>query len=120
MNNEYGVEATIHRAIDKGGYRIKVSIVNIGVYFNGFRGYPSDKNTNDWVIYPPSQYANGKYIPIIEFDNSMPLWQTIREQCIGAIETYTNNDAADELDISDEAIERGLDEGIERLNHETN
>lgn len=85
MQEHFGVSVDIHQAIPKNGWRMKVTVASLGIYINGFRAYPSKKEAGSWAIYPPSQPVGSRFVPVIEFDKSMPLWDEIETKAKQAV-----------------------------------
>lgn len=73
---------------DARGYRLKVSILDLGMYIDGWRAMPSIKIAGTWWIQPPANSVNGKFVSPIEFDKTMSLWKEVQDSIIEAIETY--------------------------------
>ena len=85
MSNLYNVEASVHKLLATGAYRVKVSILDFGMYINGALVYPPNDD-HDWAVYMPSQRAGrGLWKPIIEFNKKLALWAEIYDACIEAV-----------------------------------
>lgn len=69
-----------YRGEISGGYRLKVSILSLGVYIDGFKAYPSKKD-DGWFIAPPSTRIGNRYKDVIEFNKAKPLWRDICSNC---------------------------------------
>lgn len=94
MANSFNVEAQVHKPIPQG-YRVKVSLLDFGIYINGFVIMPP-KDDHDWAVYPPSQRAGrGEYKPIVEFDKHQTLWQEIYDACVDAVKLEMSYDKKD-------------------------
>jgi len=72
------------------GFRVKVSILELGLYISGFTARYSDRSPSGLWIQPPSINSNGKWVKIIEFNKTMPLWKEIEDSVIEAINLYKN------------------------------
>lgn len=115
MNNVYVINASVHKEI-KDGYRVKVSMEEIGMFINGMVIYPPNEKHEDWKVLTPAMKFGYKYVHTIEFNSKLQLWAEIREACIEAVKKYqsesssmvrsdnTNKDVVLE-DISDEPID---------------
>lgn len=94
MPKVYNIEAQVHMPIPQG-YRVKVSILDVGIYINGFVVMPPNDD-KDWSVYPPSQRAGrGKYKYIVEFNKKLPMWDEIFDACVDAVkldESYAKQD----------------------------
>lgn len=91
MDNEYGILIEVRSKLQNGsGYRLKVSILELGIYIDGFRATRSEKNRGGWWIQPPAIPPAWKRLP--EFDQKNNLWQTIERL---ATEAATKADLAD-------------------------
>lgn len=115
MPNLYCVESEVRGDI-KGGYRLKITILDLGVYIDGFTARHSDFDDSGWWIQPPAKQVGGKWKHVIEFDKSKTLWAEIVNCCLDTINLYEQNKTKDLIeveDVSDVAIERGIDEAIE-------
>jgi hypothetical protein len=80
------------RAEITNGYRLKVSVLDLGLYMDGFRVMRSDKNANGWWVQPPAVLARGKWRPTPEFNKSLTLWQEIEQACIEVVSEYIRNE----------------------------
>lgn len=103
------IEATVHKQV-KNGYRVKVSIPEMGMYINGMMVYPPNSLSSDWVVYPPAIRSQGGYRPVIEFNKSKPLWLAINKACTEAVKldqyqqrlssSYDDIDLSNDVDLS--------------------
>jgi|SRR5579884_1207255 len=98
---QYHVEATV-RAEIKDGYRLKVSVLDLGLYMDGFRVTSSDKNDSGWWVQPPAIPYKGRWLYMPEFDKNLTLWHEIEQTCIEAIQLYMQ--PADEPENDDKAL----------------
>ena len=87
MENEYEVEAEVHKPVG-AGYRVKALVHDIGIYINGMMVFPPNDG-HDWAVYPPShgRAGRGKYNYTVEFNKHAPLWDEIYEACIEAVKS---------------------------------
>jgi hypothetical protein len=86
MSNQFNLEAGVHTKLATGAYRVKVSLLDIGMYINGCLVYPPNEE-HDWAVYMPAQRAGrGIWKPIIEFNKKLPLWAEIYDACIQAVQ----------------------------------
>ena len=115
------IEVTVRNelATKKGkGYRLKVSVLDLGLYIDGFRAIPSNKNQSGWWVQPPSNNVGGKWINAVEFDKTKVLWNEIEKSCERAIETYLNEDVeharSNSRDVlpSDEEMDDAIQNGV--------
>jgi len=91
MPKVFTVVADVHKPIGNG-YRVKVSVTDIGLYINGMVIYPPNDEHNDWSVNTPSRPAGrGKYARIVEFNMKLPLWQEIHEACIETVKGYISD-----------------------------
>ena len=67
------------RAVIDNGYRLKVSVTDLGLYMDGFRATHSDKNISGWWVQPPARLAGKKWLQMPEFDKSLTLWREIEQ-----------------------------------------
>lgn len=81
------IEAQVHKQLDLG-YRVKVSILDLGMYINGCRVFPPNGEHTSWTVYPPQQNVYGKYIDVLEFNKKLSLWLEIQEACIEVVKQY--------------------------------
>lgn len=86
MGNAFDVTASVLDIDRNGFYRLKVSIVDMGMYMFGFRAKQSDKG--GWWIQPPSTKTPSGWKMNPEFDKSRQLWQEIEKACITAVCDY--------------------------------
>jgi hypothetical protein len=85
------IEAEVLGVIS-GGYRLKVSVLDIGMYILGFTARRSEKLSSGWWIQPPAIHTNGKWKYTAEFDKSKSLWPEIESACIHAVALQDNVD----------------------------
>lgn len=93
--NKFEVYVEVRSEIPKGGLRLKVSIPDLGIYIDGFRGYPSQKTEGTWTIYPPSVRVGAGYKDVVEFNKKKPLWKEIAEAGLQTIEIYKSAEPKD-------------------------
>lgn len=78
------VEASVHKSMGDG-WRVKVSVLDLGMYINGMVVYPPNEKHEEWMVLTPAKPAGrGKYARIIEFNKNLPLWGHIETACIDA------------------------------------
>lgn len=121
MTKSYNVTAEVHKKLNHGGYRVKVSIPELGMYINGVVVFPPNDVKPKWYVQPPSQPAGrGKWAHIVEFNKKLPLWAEVYDTCVEAVkadpqyieEEFDTKQAKDVVltDISDEPIDfSGID-----------
>jgi hypothetical protein len=107
MPKLYNIIAEVHSgaSVDKG-YRVKVSLPELGIFINGFMVYRPNPKFPQWGVTPPSRLAGrGKWAPIVEFNKKMSLWEEIFDECVAVaqIEESARNDVVI-TDISDDPI----------------
>lgn len=108
MQNKFTVEASVHKQLAKG-YRVKVSIPEIGIYINGMVVFPPSDEHPDWNVCTPAQRAGrGKYTHFIEFNKKLELWGDIYEACVEAVKQDMVTEEAYYPEITDESISRAL------------
>jgi hypothetical protein len=91
MPKVFSVEAQVHKPLEKG-YRVKVSVLDLGIYINGFVVFPPNEEHKNWAVYPPKQHGGfGNYIPIVEFDKKLTLWSEIYEACVDVVKLFLSN-----------------------------
>lgn len=93
--NKFDVRVEVRGELPKDGIRLKVSIPDLGIYIDGFRGYPSQKVEGTWTIYPPSVRVGGGYKDVVEFNKKKSLWREIAEAGLQTIEIYESAEAKD-------------------------
>jgi len=116
------VEVEYRKPINKGGHMVKVIIQDLGVYIDGWRVTPSDRNPSGWWVQPPARNFNGKFIPTIEFDKTNIFWQKIEKVCVETVVRQLTDEqltgVEDIEDWSQENVNRIVSEGIDRFNEE--
>ncbi|USN96469.1 MAG: hypothetical protein H6797_05395 [Candidatus Nomurabacteria bacterium] len=117
----YSIETVVRSELRDGkGYRLKVSILDLGLYIDGFRALKSERNQNGWWVQPPSNLVKGVWVTACEFDKTKAFWLNIEQSCVDAIATYlsedrqqiTQNSSRDILPADDE-MEDVLSKGFE-------
>lgn len=96
----------------KGGYRLKISLVDLGIYVFGFRAIQSDKENSGWWVQPPANRTPSGWKANPEFDKTKDLWREIELACIEAVHQYDGGAA--EVDMSDEAFDKAF--GVNKPN----
>lgn len=90
--NVFSIEAKVHKELSSG-YRVKVSILDLGLYINGMVVFPPSEEHEHWTVYPPSMRAGrGKYTYITEFNKKLPLWEEIFDACVDAVKLEQSYD----------------------------
>ena len=107
------VEAVVTSEI-KGGYRLKVSVIDLGMYIDGWTLRKSTKSNDDWWLQPPAVNLGSRWHLTVEFDHSKAFWQEIQQECLKALQIYLDT-SEDTVDISPESIETGLKDAIDNL-----
>jgi len=93
MTKVYTVIAEVHKPLPHGGYRVKVSLPDLGMYINGMVVFPPNEDKPDWYVQPPSKLAGrGKWVGIIEFNKKHILWTEVYVACAKAVEQYIHED----------------------------
>lgn len=98
--SKYVVEAKVHMPIGRGGYRVKVSFPEIGMFINGVLVFPPNEQHDRWGVLTPrfSNGGRGRQSKAIEFDGKSELWFEIREACTRAVKLYLKQRADSGLD----------------------
>lgn len=110
MPKIHTVEAEVHKAVGNG-FRVKVSILDLGMYINGMMVFPPSEDHSEWSVMTPARPAGrGKYARIVEFDKRKPLWEEVYIACVEAVEAdpeYNQNQTKDTAleDIDDSPID---------------
>lgn len=88
--SKFEVEAAVHMEIPNGGFRVKVSVPNLGLYINGIMVFPpSGKHTKWGVLTPQGTSKSGKRFRQLEFAKQSLLWIEIEAACVAAVKYYT-------------------------------
>lgn len=88
----FNIEAVVHKELSFG-YRVKVSILDLGIYINGMVVFPPNEEHDYWTVKPPAMRAGrGKYVYIIEFNKKLPLWEEIFDACVDAVKLEKSYD----------------------------
>lgn len=94
----YSIEARVHQPI-KEGFRVKVSILDIGMHINGALVFPPNDKHDDWIVYPPAIPTRFKRVYPAEFDKKKPLWLEIEQAAIDAVKQYQHeSDPMDDVE----------------------
>lgn len=108
MPKLHTVEAEVHQSANvTNGYRVKVSVLDLGLYINGMVVYPPNEGHDEWSVLTPAR-PNGKggWARIVEFNKKLPLWEEIYEACVDAAkleDSYKKDDVVTDFD-EDEPI----------------
>lgn len=116
MPKLHNIEVKVHQPVNEG-YRVKVSVIDIGMYLNGVLVFPPNDKHEDWIVYPPSIATRYKRIYPAEFDKKNNLWLEIHQACVEAVQVHQDGDSLSDvdLDLSPEELEKSLDEAIKKL-----
>ena len=105
MPKAFTVEAEVHREL-KQGYRVKVSILDLGVYINGMVVFQPNEDHTEWSVMTPAlRSGKGKYTHVVEFNKKMPLWEEVYLQCVDAVKLHISDGRA--LDVVITEIDDG-------------
>jgi hypothetical protein len=92
----HSIEAEVRSEI-KDGYRLKVSVLDLGFYVDGFRAARSDRSPTGWWVQPPATRSkSGKWIQCPEFDKQKTLWQEIEAAVAACVAEYERNKSTDD------------------------
>jgi len=118
MNN-FDIEIEVLGSINNG-YRLKVLVLDLGLFMYGWTARKSDKNTTGWWIQQQAIQVGGKWKHTPEFNKAIPLWQELEKKCIEAVDQYEENppEVIDDKELTPEAISKGLDEAFEDMDKE--
>jgi hypothetical protein len=110
MSKVFTVTADVHKPIGNG-YRVKVSLLDLGVYINGMVVYPPNDDHNDWSVMTPAlRSGRGKWAHVIEFNKSTALWEDVYTACVQATKQHISELDVAPLDIPDGPIDfSGID-----------
>jgi hypothetical protein len=93
MTKVYNVIAEVHKPLPHGGYRVKVSLPDLGMYINGMVVFPPNEDKPAWYVQPPSKLAGrGKWVGIVEFNKKHILWDEVYDACAKSVELYMHED----------------------------
>jgi len=103
----FTVEAEVHKQLS-AGYRVKVSVLDLGMYINGVVVFPPNEDHNDWSVMTPAlRSGKGKYTHVVEFNKKMPLWEEVYLKCVDAVKLHISDGQVRDVvitDIPDEPI----------------
>lgn len=96
MTNLHIVDVEYHMELKDGFHRVKVSVLDLGMHFNGFRAAPPNEKHDNWWIFPPQIPIRGrKPVNAVEFNKSEPLWKEISDKCIDCVQEYLRSGKLD-------------------------
>ncbi|MEI7486290.1 MAG: hypothetical protein WCJ72_02560 [Chryseobacterium sp.] len=99
----------------KGGFRLKVSILDLGMYIAGFTARYSDKNESGLWIQPPATKVGEKWISVVEFNKNKVIWEEIEKSIIEAVNMYTIPDNSYE-ELTQEEINLSISKAVDNFN----
>lgn len=114
MSNLHHIDAQVHMQVANGAYRIKVSILDLGLYLNGVLAYPPNGEHEEWWVNPPAQRKGKGYFYPAEFNKKETLWLEIQQACIEAVQLELLNDAASGVDDIEDWSEEKLRENLDK------
>lgn len=87
--SSYKIDVDVLQEVRVGGYRLKVSILNLGLYISGWLVYKSPRRLWGWDLkppyYTPCETKDGKPFHPIEFNKHEHLWLEIDEAVAQAL-----------------------------------
>ena len=113
MPRLYNLDAECHMQLKNGGYRVKLAILDHGLYINGIVVFsPSSEHGDKWNVYTP---AAGK-ARLVEFNAKLPLWGEVKDACIDAVKVYQSNETADDglLDLPKEEFDKQFPDELDK------
>lgn len=116
----HNIEAEVLGDISNG-FRLKVSVLDIGLYMFGWTVRHSERSKGGWWVQPPATRTATGWKHTVEFDKSNSLWVEIETACINAVSTNHQPDVVAEVsdeDLTDEAISKSLDKAVAELDPE--
>ena len=118
MANLHIVECEV-LSVKNDAYRLKVSVLDLGMYIFGFRASRSDRNTGGWWVQPPATKTISGWKPNPEFDKKQPLWMEVEAACISTVNEYCRGIdtvyAPDESELNDQSISESLDTAFRKM-----
>lgn len=114
--NTFDIEIEVLGSINNG-YRLKASVLDLGLYMFGWTARRSDKNNSGWWVQQQAIQINNDWKHIPEFNKAMPLWQELEAKCIHAVQEYEDNppELIKDEDLTPEAIAEGLGKAIDEI-----
>jgi len=94
MTKVHSIAAEVHKPIG-AGFRVKVFVLDLGMYINGMMVFPPD-GEHEWSVYPPALRVFGNYKYMIEFNKKMALWTEIYEASVDAVKLWQSNDNSED------------------------
>ncbi len=85
MANHHSIDVEIAQSISNG-YRVKISVLDLGMYLNGCLLLESDRNTSGWSLLPPTYQVNSKRYHPVEFNKRERLWVEMEHACIEQVQ----------------------------------
>jgi len=83
------ITARVYKQSAKGVMYVKVDFPDLGMYINSFTVQQSQKYEGLWVQ-PPKSCVYGKWITILEFSKTSPLWDLIQDAVLRAVDAYSH------------------------------
>lgn len=112
---QFNIEVQVHKPINDG-YRVKVLLHDIGLFFNGFMVFPPNEQHEKWLVYPPVQLKGFKRIYHVEFNKKMPLWLEIVEACIASVQLERLDKATEpDYDLPKEDWDKKIDDELGKV-----
>jgi hypothetical protein len=114
--SDFDVEVEVLGDINNG-YRLKVSVLDLGMYMFGWTARRSDKDKSGWWVQQQAFRVGSGWKQTPEFNKAFSLWQVIESKCIEAVTYYEANPPERVTDdmMTDEALDKGLDEAFKKL-----
>lgn len=98
MPKLHTIEASVHQPV-KEGYRVKISVLDLGMHINGALVFPPNDKHEDWIMYPPAIPTRFKRIYPAEFDKKQTLWLEMLDASVNAVKQYqSDSDPMDDVE----------------------
>lgn len=117
MANLHIVEAEVLGDIPNG-FRLKVSVLDLGLYMYGWTTRASTKSKSGWWVQPPATRTANGWKHTVEFDKAEALWVEIEVACINAVLTDPKLDVVAEAtakDLTSEGAKENLDKAVAKF-----
>jgi DNA-binding cell septation regulator SpoVG len=84
---KHKIDVSILGKSEKGRYRLKVSVHDLGIHVMGMVVQDSIIEGEAYYVTTPAHKVSTKYYKDITFETESELWKEIRDACIKAVES---------------------------------
>jgi hypothetical protein len=97
------------------GWQLKVNVLDLGMYINGFRALRSKKEPGTWWVQPPARKVGNRYKDVVEFNKSETLWLEIHAVILAFLGEVERNQRSDITQAGEANEQRDMLNTVDQL-----